>query len=157
MSAQGGSRHVGIVILPLLLIASAMAGGQSVQDGGAQPVPSPVVITLADAIKRAEANEPTFAYAKGASRSAQLDRSIATAGLLPTARLFSAGIYTQPNGIRAEGGQGVNTPDPKFVANDSRPREVITQGAYTMDPGTKLKVTPANADASNSSEGGGGN
>lgn len=88
----------------------------------------PVTITLDEAIKRAEANEPAFAAARAASQSAGLDRSIARAGLLPNARLFSQGIYTQPNGIYAEGGEGVNSPNPKFVANDSRPREYLDQG-----------------------------
>src|SRR6185312_1211166 len=48
-------------------------------------------------------------------------------GLLPSAHLLSEGIYTQPNGLNAEGGEGVTSPNPKFVANDSRPREYIDQ------------------------------
>jgi hypothetical protein len=59
---------------------------------------SPVEITLAEAIRRAEASEPAYASAKSASQSASLDRSIVRAGLLPSARLFSQDIYTQPNG-----------------------------------------------------------
>ena len=89
---------------------------------------NPMVFTLEDVIKRAEDNEPAFAIARAASRSAALDRSIARAGLLPNARVLSQGIYTQPNGISAEGGEGVTSPNPKFVANDSRPREYIDQG-----------------------------
>lgn len=109
----------------------------------------PAVITLDEAIKRAEANEPTFAAAKGADRSAQLDRSIAAAGLLPTARLYSLGIYTQPNGLVAEGGEGVLSPNPKFVANDSRPREYIDQGIVdeTLSLGGLATVRRANAAA----------
>lgn len=109
----------------------------------------PVVITLDDAIKRAEANEPNFAAARAASRSAQMDRSIAMAGLLPNARLYSYGIYTQPNGIYAEGGEGVTSPNPKFVANDSRPREYIDQGIVdeTLSVGGVAAVRRANAAA----------
>lgn len=105
-----------------------MVSSQSAQGGSAQNAGNPVTITLEEAIKRAEANEPAFASAKAASRTAQLDRSIAAAGLLPSARVLSQGIYTQPNGLYAEGGEGVNSPNPKFVANDSRPREYIDQG-----------------------------
>ncbi len=89
---------------------------------------TPVAITLDDAIRLAQASEPGYAAAKAASQSADLDRSIARAGLLPSARLYNQDIYTQPNGIYAEGGEGVSTPNPKFVANDSRPREYIAQG-----------------------------
>ncbi len=88
----------------------------------------PVNITLAEAIRRAQINEPSFAAAKANSASAALDRSIARAGLLPSVHYFNQGIYTQPNGLYAEGGEGVLTPNPKFVANDSRPREYISQG-----------------------------
>lgn len=104
--------------------AANPAGTAAASAGGQQPVE----ISLDEAISRAEANEPAFAAAKASSRSAALDRSIARAGLLPTARLFSQGIYTQPNGLYAEGGEGVTSPNPKFVANDSRPREYFAQG-----------------------------
>lgn len=90
---------------------------------------SPIVITLDEAIKRAQGNQPAFATARAESQLAALDRSIARAGLLPTARLYSQGIYTQPNGTFADSDEGVpNTPNPKFVANDSRPREYLDQG-----------------------------
>lgn len=109
----------------------------------------PVVITLNEAIKRAEANEPTFAAARAASQSAALDRSMARAGLLPSARLYSQSIYSQPNGIYAEGGEGVSTPDPKFVANDSRPREFIDQGIVdeTLSVGAVAAMRKADAAA----------
>ncbi len=95
----------------------------------AQPAEAPVVISLDEAIKRAQANEPAFAAARAASQSAALDRSITRAGLLPSARLYSQDIYTQPNGIYTEGDAGQPTaPLPKFVANDSRPREYMAQG-----------------------------
>lgn len=128
MRAQNACGYVNSVTLLLLLVVSPMVSSQSAQGGSAQNAGNPVTITLEEAIKRAEANEPAFASAKAASRTAQLDRSIAAAGLLPSARVLSQGIYTQPNGLYAEGGEGVNSPNPKFVANDSRPREYIDQG-----------------------------
>ncbi len=69
-----------------------------------------------------------MAAARAASQSAALDRSIARAGLLPNARAFTQGIYTQPNGLYSESDEGVSTPNPKFVANDSRPHEYFAQG-----------------------------
>jgi outer membrane protein TolC len=101
---------------------------QNSANSTAQAANQPVPITLSEAIARAEANQPAYAAARASSRSAALDRAIARAGLLPNARLLSYGIYTQPNGIYAEGGEGVNSPNPRFVANDSRPREYIDQG-----------------------------
>ena len=117
-------------ILLLLQAAALMAYGQAQSEAVASPpgASAPVVITLNDAIRLAQASEPGYAAAKATSQSAALDRSIARASLLPSARLYNQDIYTQPNGLYAEGGEGVRTPNPKFVANDSRPREYIAQG-----------------------------
>jgi outer membrane protein TolC len=117
-------------ILLLLQAAALMAYGQSQSEAvaGLPGSNAPVVITLDDAIRLAQASEPGYAAAKATSQSAALDRSIARASLLPSARLYNQDIYTQPNGLYAEGGEGVRTPNPKFVANDSRPREYIAQG-----------------------------
>ena len=117
-------------ILLLLLAVAIVAYGQTQSETVANPsgASTPVVITLDEAIRLAQASEPGYASAKATSQSAALDRSIARAALLPTARLYNQDIYTQPNGLKAEGGEGVSTPNPKFVANDSRPREYIAQG-----------------------------
>jgi outer membrane protein TolC len=89
----------------------------------------PVVITLDDAIRLAQASEPAYVAANAASQSANLDRSIARAGLLPNARFYGQGLYTQPNGISNEGDAGeLFAPLPRFVSNDARPREYIAQG-----------------------------
>lgn len=117
--------------LVLAALAAAPAGSQTPSAGAASAAPTsqqPIVITLDEAIRRAESSEPAYTASKAASQSAALDRSIALAGLLPNARYYSQGIYTQTNGIYAEGGEGLSSPDPKFVANDSRPREYIAQG-----------------------------
>lgn len=113
--------------LPALCQTAPDATQGTVATSPQEPNP-PVVITLEEALHRAEVNEPALATARATSRSAALDRSIARAGLLPSARLLSQGIYTQPNGLYAEGGEGVSSPNPRFVANDSRPREYIDQG-----------------------------
>ena len=112
--------------------------------------PSGPVITLDEAIKRAQANEPAYAAAVAASRSAALDRSIARAGLLPNARLYSQDIYTQPNGIYSEGDAGqARAPLPRFVANDSRPWEYFAQGIVdeTLSLAGVAAVRRANAEA----------
>lgn len=147
----------GAMVFPGWIAAGGVqAGGQSPANpsessasAGSPTASQPAQITLLEAIKRAESSEPGYAGARAASRSAALDRSIAAAGLLPTARLLSQGIYTQPNGIYAEGGEGVVTPNPKFVANDSRPREYIDQGVVdeTLSLGNVAAVRRADAAA----------
>ena len=124
--------------------------GTATATAGSPATGKPVVITLAEAIKRAEANEPAFAAARGASQSADLDRSIAVAGLLPTARFLGQEIYTQPNGIYTEGDAGeASAPLPRFVANDSRPFEYIDQGIVeeTLGFAAPAAVRRANAAA----------
>ncbi len=86
-------------------IALGQASGATAA-ADAQPAAAPVTITLDEAIQRAQASDPAYAAARAASRSAALDRSIARAGLLPNARLYSQDIYTQPNGIYSEGDAG---------------------------------------------------
>ena len=122
----------GLIVIFLLAAAAIGAGGQKPDKAAAQVAPvadKPVVITLGEAIRRAETSEPAYALSSAQSRSAALDRSIALAGLLPNARFYSQDIYTQPNGIYTEGDAGEpSAPLPRFVANDSRPREYIAQG-----------------------------
>lgn len=112
------------------LLSAAVAFGQaadSAPQSASASAPAPV-ITLEEAIHRAQTSDPAFAAAQGASKSARLDREIAVAGLLPTVHLYSQDIYMQPNGLQAEGGEGDLTPNPKFVSYDARPWEYIAQG-----------------------------
>lgn len=109
-----------------LALGSAWAQNPAAS-GPAQTAP-PVTITLEEAIRRAQTNEPTFASAVASSRSADLDRAIARGGLLPSVHVLTQGIHTQANGTFADSTEGVPTPNPKFVANDSRPQEYFAQG-----------------------------
>jgi outer membrane protein TolC len=111
------------------LLALPYAGAQN-EAASAQPqaAPPPVSITLPEAIRRAQANEPTFASSVANSRSAALDRTIARGALLPNVHVMTQGIHTQSNGTFADSTEGVPTPNPKFVANDSRPQEYYAQG-----------------------------
>ena len=127
-------------VIALLLISAAGWSQAPQQDssqaaGTAQPVATPpvpgqpAVITLDEAIRRAQSSDPVFAAAQAAGRSAAFDRSIAIAGLLPNAHLYSQDIYTQTNRIYSGGDAGQpSAPLPRFVANDSRPWEYMAQG-----------------------------
>ena len=90
-----------VLFLFLLAAASATSHTQAQNNGGAPEASAAggPVITLDEAIRRAQASEPGYAAAVAASKSAGLDKSIAQAGLLPSARFYGQDIYTQPNGI----------------------------------------------------------
>lgn len=78
------------------------------------------VITLDEAIHRAEANEPTYVSAAAGSSIARLDRSIARSALLPSAVYLNQYLYTQPNGLENLAGQGASAqPAPRFIANNA--------------------------------------
>lgn len=146
------SGSLGRVVIFLLLATAAAASHTQAQGNGggaeAQAASAPVTITLDEAIHRAEASEPAFAAARAASQSAALDRSIARAGLLPNARFYGQDIYTQPNGIYSEGDAGEpSAPLPRFVANDSRPREYMAQGIVDETLSLAGAATVRRADA----------
>jgi outer membrane protein TolC len=86
-------------------------------------------ISLDDAIRRAEANDPAFATANAESRALQLERSSARAALLPTATYHNQVIYTEPNGQNSRIGQTVGEPTPVFIANNAI-REYASQGVF---------------------------
>jgi len=119
-----------LICLAGTLALAGAANGQTRVQADQQPpaAGTPVVITLQEAIKRAQAAEPNFAASLANARVAGLDKSIARASLLPSARANGQGIYVQPNGLREVGGEGVVNTNPKFVSADARPREYIAQG-----------------------------
>ena len=80
---------------------------------------APVVITLDEALKRAQANEPAFATALADSKVAGLDRSIARAGLLPTVVYHNQYLYTQPNGVKTQVTPATTSQAPIFIANNA--------------------------------------
>jgi outer membrane protein TolC len=113
----------------ILTLAIGQPGiAQMAQQADQRPAAAPAVITLQEAIKRAQTSEPNFASSVANARVAALDKSIARAGLLPAARFNGQGLYVQPNGLREVGGEGVVNTNPKFVSADARPREYIAQG-----------------------------
>lgn len=84
-----------------------------------QPATQPVVITLDEAIRRAEKNEPTFANAVAARKTAALDRSIARASLLPSVRYHNQYLFTQSNGTRDISGVAGGPDSFVFIANNA--------------------------------------
>lgn len=135
--------------MSLAFVTSQIAVAQTAVHGDLNPSApgtSPI-ITLQEAIERAQASEPNFALSVANARVAGLDKSIARAGLLPTARFNGQGIYVQPNGLRDVGGEGVVNTNPKFVSADARPREYIAQGIVeeSISLGGVAAVRRANA------------
>ncbi len=121
-------------VLALLLLAAARGSAQ------APPEPEkPVAITLDEAFKRAQANEPSFAAAYADSRSAGIDRSIAAAALLPTVGYHNQAVYTQTN-------RGQTTP--RFIASNAS-HEYTSQAVIneTLGLGQVADVLHANAAA----------
>jgi outer membrane protein TolC len=106
----------------------------------ATPV-STTPITLAEALTRATANEPTFAAAVAASRNAGLDRSIARASLLPNAVLHNQFIYTEPlHGPAVSSNPSTSNPaitgNPRFIASNSI-HEYVNQVSVTETIGAQ--------------------
>lgn len=119
-------------IFSLTLAAATLVSGQAPSTPGASASAPPIVITLDEAIRRAQSSDTAYAASSAASRVSSLDKSIAVAGLLPNVHLYNQDIYTKPNGIYSEGDAGQTgsaaQPLPSFVANDSRPHEYMAQG-----------------------------
>ena len=121
--------HPQSIALGLLVLCSGAVGGRpSLAQGASQTVaapqttsaePSPAIISLDEAIKRAQANEPLLAAASAEARAASLDRSIARAALLPSAVYHNQLLYTQPNGLRNQAGQAGSQAAPIFIANNA--------------------------------------
>ena len=119
----------GAVALLFLLNAGILSVHcQAPADASAPNTAGPTVITLEEAIHRAEANEPTYATAVADSKVSALDRSIARGGLLPSAVYHNQALYTQANGLQNQAGQGASSqPAPRFIANNAV-REYASQG-----------------------------
>jgi len=83
------------------------------------PVSSITVITLDEALRRAQSNEPSFAAALADKKVAAIDRSIARTALLPSVVYHNQVLYTQPNGQSNQGGQVGLQPSPVFIANNA--------------------------------------
>ncbi len=99
-------------------------------------VPAPTTnITLDQAIRRAEANEPTFAAAAAEQRATTLERKDARATLLPSASYHNEFLFTQSNKSQAATKQGGYSQSlPVFIANNAV-HEYYTQGVVNETVG----------------------
>ena len=138
------------VTLILMVLAASTASGQTAGEAAPQAASAsshPVTITLDEAIQRAQANEPTYAAASAASRISALDRSIARAGLLPSVDYHNQILYTQPNGLLNQAGQGAAAqPAPRFIANNAV-REYASQAVVNETVGIGQMAAVRRADA----------
>lgn len=138
-------------VILLLLAGAAQAYCSQEAAGAASPGPSPSgkpeVITLDEAIRRAEANEPNFAAAKASSRVAGLDKSVALGSMLPSVVYHNQALYTEPNGLQNQAGQGAGAQaSPKFIANNAV-REYASQATINETLGLQGYAGIRRADA----------
>lgn len=78
-----------------------------------------IPISLTEAIKRAQANEPAFAASIGAQKTAGIDAYLAKAAMLPSVTYHNQILFTQSNGSTNQGGQVGSQPAPIFIANNA--------------------------------------
>ncbi len=140
----------GATVLLLLLAAAAQAHSQdasSTPSASSSSPAQPEVITLEEAIRRAEANEPNFAAAQAARKVAGLDKSIAVGGMLPSVVYHNQALYTQGNGLQNQAGQGAGAQaSPKFIANNAV-REYASQASINETLGLAGYAGVRRADA----------
>lgn len=134
------------------LCCAANVVAQQVAPAAATTAP----LSLDDAIRRAEANEPAFVAAGAESRVSALERKDARAALLPSAVFHNQYLFTQSNHttttLGTAGGQfdqqGVSQSLPVFIANNSV-HEYYSQGLVNETIGlgqvSALKLADANA------------
>jgi outer membrane protein TolC len=117
--------------------------------GIAQAPASQKQITLDDAIRLGEANEPSFAAAVAESRATALERKDARAALLPSVTAHNQYLYTESNHTKSSTTQGgVNQSLPAFIANNSV-HEYVNQASVNETIGlagvAAVRLADANA------------
>lgn len=130
------SRFTWGVFTGILLGVSAAGQQPPSANAGAQSGTAMPSIGLDEAIRRARANEPTFAAAVAAQKTAALDRSIAKAALLPGVVYHNEYLYTQPvrcpasnlicaqnaglgSGNASSANPTISSGAPRFIANNA--------------------------------------
>ncbi len=131
---------------PINAAATQISGGVAVQGSVQNATQAAPAITLDQALFLARANEPTFAAAVAASKTAQIDRSIARAALLPSVVYHNQYLYTQPNGGLNQAGSTGTQAAPRFIANNTV-HEYISQGVVSETIGLAQYSALARADA----------
>jgi len=144
MPAGGPSLPWLLLGLSVLALGGQMSRAQTVapRDQKVGTPAAPVVISLQEALKRAQANEPNFAASLANARIAGLDKSIARAGLLPAVTYHNQALYTQPGGQ----GQGIGANTFKFIGNNAV-HEYASQAMVNEDIGLGQIAAVRRADA----------
>ena len=132
----GWGMRCGVAGLGVAMMALPMLAQQAADGKAAAGAP---VVTLKDAIARAEANEPTFAAAMADSKVAGQDRWIARTGLLPNAVYHNQAIYTQAGSAQGAG-------SPKFIAGNGV-HEYMSQAVVNETAGLAGVADVRRADA----------
>lgn len=106
-------------------------------------------ISLDEAIRRAETNQPAFAAAAAEGRATALERKDARAALLPSATYHNQYLFTQSNRTHAVTTQGgLNESLPVFIANNAV-HEYYSQGSANETIGLAqigaIRLADANA------------
>src|ERR1035437_339087 len=136
----------GIHLLLILTAAShASAFGQTAGEVASQVLSGrdslaqtkPVVLTLAEAIKRAEGNEPLYAASLAVSLVAGQERWVARKDLLPSVVYHNQAVYTQTD-------RGATVP--RFIANNAA-REYASQAVVNETLGLGRLAAARRADA----------
>jgi outer membrane protein len=131
---MGGSRFNSSPAIGKLLGAALVFSGSALCAQSAGPVSSTAPasaavqqISLDEAIRLAEKNEPVFAAARAQARIAKLDHSVAAASLLPSVTYHNQYLFTQGNGSNDRIGQTTTSAAPRFIANNAV-HEYASQG-----------------------------
>ncbi|WP_260704747.1 TolC family protein [Edaphobacter flagellatus] len=127
------------VRFPAVLVLSSLALLARGQEATTSPI-----ISLSDAIHRAQQNEPVFARAIAAQQNAGINSYLAKAALLPSVVYHNQMLYTQPNGQTNQGTMTL----PAFIANNAV-HEYVSQASINETIGVKqladARVASANA------------
>jgi outer membrane protein len=107
----------GITCFAVLLLASCVSHSQSVSTPQSAANAQKISLTVADALVRAKANNPTFQAALTKFGLARQDTVQARAAILPSVDYNNSFLYTEGNG----------TPSGRFIANNAV-HEYISQG-----------------------------
>jgi outer membrane protein TolC len=137
-----------LIVQGLRIAGLLLAFSCNMRGIGQEPAPQKS-ITLEDAIRLAEANEPSFAAAVAESRVASLQIRDAQAGLLPSVTAHNQYLYTESNHTKSSTSQGgSNQPLPIFIANNAV-HEYISQGSVNETIGlagvAAVRLADANA------------
>ena len=135
---------LGWVAVAIVFHAAGLAGTANAQEAK----PAVPLISLPDAIHRAQMNEPAFAAALANQKTAAIDRYLAKAALLPSVTYHNQLLYTQPNGQTTQSVQVGTQASPIFIANNAV-HEYVSQASINETVGWKqfadAQVAAANA------------